>query len=498
MTESSVTSKSPTVTISQDRMQAILRIPADVAPHTVRTEAIMELLEDTGIPAADDIRDHVDAAVKQFIDSPRETRLVVAQGIPPQRGADGRLDWEGEFGPTGEPPPPPPESEDAGATPAAPDPNDDDAPPINYYEQSPFVSVKEGEHIATLIAPEPGLPGFDVFGQRLPPLAGQPFPLRINSGVRLDALGRVKTTQAGLLACGYNTIHVNPVLEIPGPVDFSTGNIDFDGSVVIGDGIRDRFKVKAAESMIVSGLIEAARIECRGNLRCEGGMAGRDAGSIDIGGDAALRYLVGVSGQVGRDLLVRREIINCRLTVARRLELAGGALIGGEVIVDRGVKVAELGSDAAVPTVLRLGRVPVLSDLLNRIAPRLTGTDEQLRDLKQRREEALSRPDRDDGRVQQIDSAIEQLAAQREQLRSQMKQARTQFNARCGVDLEVFRAIHPGVTIVLPRVRIRFVETVRGPVVIRRAADGKIRIDHADGEAFDLRAVATIATTQTW
>jgi len=500
MTETSVTSKSPTVTISQDRMQAILRIPSDVAPHTLHTEAIMDLLADTGIPAADDIRENVDAAVKQFIASPGETRLVVAQGIPPRRGADGRLEWEGDYGPTDAAAP-----EDAGDGEDQGDDGalssgggEDDAAPINYYEQSPFVSVKEGEHIATLIAPEPGLPGFDVFGQRIPPLAGQAFPLRINSSVRLDGLGRVKTTQSGLLACGYNTIHVNPVLEIDGPVDFSTGNIDFDGSVIIGDGVRDRFIVKAAEDIIVTGLVEAARLECQGNLRCEGGMAGRDIGGIDIGRDAALRYLVGVSGWVGRDLLIQREIINCRLTVSRRLELGGGSIIGGELTVDRGVKVGELGSDAAVPTTLRLGRVPVVTDMINRLHPQLTAANEQLKGLKERYEDALARPDRGDKLIQQLQRAIEQLADRRQQLRGQFKDLRERFDRDCCVDLEVFRTIHPGVTLVLPRVRIRFVETVAGPVVVRRSADGKIRIDHAAGEDFDLRAVATVTTTPTW
>jgi len=495
MSETSVTSKSPTVTISQDRMQAILRIPADVAPHALNAQSIMDLLEDAGIPPADDIRATVQSAIEAFAQAPRETRLVVAQGIAPQRGADGRLEWEGDYGPTADDGPT--TDVDLNDT-SERDPADADAPPINYYEQSPYVSVKEGEHIATLFAPEPGLPGFDVFGQRIPPLAGQTFPLRYNTGVRIDALGKVITTQPGLLACGYNTIHVSPVLEIAGPVDFATGNIDFDGSVIIGDGVRDRFNVKAAEDVIVNGLIEAARIECKGTLQSEGGMAGRDTGSIHVGKDAAFRYLVGVGGHVGRDLLVQREIINCDLTVGRRLDLSGGSLIGGSVTVDRGAKFAMLGSDAGVPTTLRVGRVPAIGEMLNRLTPKMSHVDEQFNELKQRYEDALAKPATDASVRQQLRHALDQLTERREQMHGQWRELRERFNAACCIDLEVFRAIHPGLTLVMPRLRVRFTETVVGPVVIRRTADGKIRIDHTAGDAFDLRAVATVTSTQQW
>lgn len=495
MSETSVTSKSPTVTISQDRMQAILRIPADVSADMLNADSLMALLVDTGIPDSEDVRENVAAAIAQFKESPDHVRRVVAQGIAPQRGEDGRLEWQGEFGPNANTADH--EAEDEHDVTDS-DTADDDEVPINYYDQSPFVFVAEDEHVATLIEPTPGLSGFDVFGKRIPPTPGKAFPMRYDGSIEIDALGKVTTTQPGLLMCGYNAVRVSPVLEIAHGVNFSTGNIDFDGTVKIGEGVRDRFTVKASKNIMAEGLIEASNLDCRGTLHSQGGMAGRDVGSFKAGKDAALRYLVGVNGQVGRDLQVQREIINCHLTVGRHLDLGSGCLIGGDVTVDRHVKVGALGSDAAVPTLLRLGRVPALSDMLNRLHPAMGTINSRLKELKQRYEDLLAKPNSDPGLRNQLRHAIDNLAEKREALREQLNELKQRFNAKCRIDLTVIRAIHPGVTLALPRLRIRFVETVNGPVVIRRGEDGKIRIDHPNGEGFKLRQSANVTSTETW
>ena len=468
-------------------MQAVLRIPSALPAEALNASAIMELLEDTGIPTGDDTRAAVESAIRQFTECPRELRVVVAQGVPPRRGADGRLAWEEGFGPTATGPPD--ES-------AEPEPPADQ--PVNFYEQSPFVCVKDGEHLATLIEPEPGLPGFDVFGKRIPPIAGKPFPLRFDPTVRIDGAGRVKAAQAGLLSCGYNTVHVSPVLEIAQSVDFATGNVRFDGSVTVGGGVCDRFTVETTEDVIVNGLIEAAHVRCGGTLRAEGGMAGREAGSVDVDRDLFARYLIGVHGRVGRDLVVQRELINCDLDIGGMLDLSGGSVIGGRYAVDGPVKVAALGSDAGVPTTVRLGRVPSLTEMLNKLTPALAQVDDQLQAMRLRQEAAAVRATGDAGEEQRLRRAVGELAQRRDKVAESVRQLREKFNRTCRIELEVFRTIHPGVTLVLPRAQVRFHEPLNGPVVIRRTTDGRLHIEHTDGQDFDLSAVATVGSTPTW
>ena len=53
---------------------------------------------------------------------------------------------------------------------------------------------------------------------------------------------------------------VSNTLEIDQNVDFSTGNIDFPGNVIVHRSVKDCFTVKARDDIEVRGLIEAATL----------------------------------------------------------------------------------------------------------------------------------------------------------------------------------------------------------------------------------------------
>ncbi len=476
-------STGPTVVVSSDRMHAYVRIPADCPSSQVHTAGLMQLVRDSGLPTGDDTATMLDQAVGQFHDCPRELRVTVGQGVAPRRGADGRIEWQAGFGP------------DA----AADHPSLADGP-IDYYECSRFVSCREGQHLATLVPPEPGQPGFDIYGKRLAPTPGRPYPLRPDPSVRIAGDGRVLAERSGLVTCGTHTIHISPILEVAEGVDFSTGNVRFDGSVMIGQGIRDRFQVEATEDVVVGGLVEAAHVTCGRMLRADGGIAGRDIGTIQVGGDAVARYLVGVKGSVRGDLEVVKEIIHCQLQVGGALELRGGTIIGGHLCLANKVEVGELGSDAGVATELRLGHVRELTDALNRLGVALPPIDERTRQLRERLEmlsgfveDQQARQARD-----QVADALRRLIARREKIVDKLAALTERFNTACRIELTVYKTIHPGVALMFPKARLEFHTPMDGPVTFRRHRDGRIRADSAAGREMSINAFARVLRTSKW
>ncbi len=485
MAHSTCTSSStgPTVIVTSDRMAAMVRIPGDCSNAQVHTAGLMQLVRESGLPTGDDTVAMLDQAVRQFHDCPRELRITVGRGVAPQRGADGRLEWAEGF--------------DASARHGPTQLTDE---PVNYYERSTFTSVREGQHLATLIPPEPGLPGFDVYGKRLAPLPGKPFPFKSDPSVRVLGDGRILAGRSGLLTCATHSIHISPILEINDNVDFSTGNVHFDGSVMIGHGVRDRFKVDATEDVIANGLIEAAHIRCDGSFRAEGGMAGREAGTINIGHDAFARYLVGVSGTVAGDLTSQKEIINCDLRVGGSLALRGGSLIGGKLSLTGKAEIGELGSDAGVATTVRLGYIAELNESLNRLSIALPPIDDRIKSLRERLEilgPKLDNPEAQRARLQVAD-AIRQLLDRREKIVAKLNGLTERFNADCRVELTVFKQIHPGVALILPKARLEFHATMPGPVTFRRHRDGRIRADSAGGDELSIGKVARVLRTSSW
>src|SRR5208337_5226117 len=105
--------------------------------------------------------------------------------------------------------------------------------------------------------------------------------------------GRVIASCDGRFQVTADSFWVDEVLDILGDVDLRVGNIDFPGDVVIRGEIRDGFAVKAGKSILCTGVIGAARIECGGNLVSQRGIVGREKAVIKAGGAVEAKFLEG-------------------------------------------------------------------------------------------------------------------------------------------------------------------------------------------------------------
>ena len=333
------------VKIDEEASVATVAIPDDFDPALLDATLLAKLAEQRGIAVDSAVKTRLLQIVETFRDVPKRLEQVIARSIPPVDGQDGRLEWMKDLDPT------------AGPT-AAVAPDDSDA--VDYYNQISYVRVAEGAHVATLHEPTLGEDGRDVIGRTIKAKPGRRCDVKIASSLAVDESGRVVSQISGILQHERGVLKVNRLFEVRGNIDFATGNIDFDGTVIVREGIRDRFILSATEDIIVDGLIEAATINCGGNFTCNQGMAAKGRGQLVIEGDALAGYLNDVKGCIKGNLSVRRELINCALVVSGNLICDQGALIGGEMAVGGSVEVAVLGSNAGRPTRLILAEVDVL------------------------------------------------------------------------------------------------------------------------------------------
>jgi len=460
----------PAIVISRDRLRAVLRLPAGCPADTVHTGALLRLAQAYDI----DIDDQVEAILREvaarFATHRRDIHEVICEGQPPRPGRPGCIEWVPQFDPQRV---------------VKPDAETDQA--VNFYEQCPFMLVEAGEHVATLLPPRPGRPGIDVCGQPISPDIPPDHRLVHDDSIQVLDDGRVFTRRAGLLECpDVNHLHVAPVLNIDEHVDFSTGNIRFEGSVFVGGDVRDNFTVECTGNCQVGQIIEAATIRCGGDLRATGGVVGRETGSIHCGGDMWARYLDSARCHVEGHLAVTREIINSEITVLGRLELVGGtkhagAVIGGRVTCSRSAHVHTLGSAAGVSTVLSLGYVPRLSEALGDVADDLKKVDAQMARYRQHIEGETD----PDARAELV-TRYEQIEDYRKHLLESRASLRQRFDEQSCVDLHVGLAIHPGVKLELPTRRIEFIRKVEGPIRLLRLATGTIRFENKAGSELTL------------
>jgi uncharacterized protein len=459
------TTKGPSVDVSADKMQAQLRIPAELEGGPLDFQAVEDCVRGANIPIDDALSAKLKRTVDGYRTCPAEVEIGIAEGKPATPGKDGELHWEPGLDPT--------------VKVVAPDSNER----INYYEQCAFISVSQDQHIATVIAPTDGEPGADVFANPINATPGKAYQIKLDTTVRQDSDGKIFAVRPGLLSYANSTLKINPVLDISESVDFSTGNIRFVGSVAVGGGVCDRFKIEATEDVIVKGLIEAAHITCQGNLQAEGGMTGREQGTIIVGRDLIARYMIGVSGRVAGHATLQRELLSCTLLINGALEIPEGALIGGDITVGGIANLGALGSPAAAPTILRMGFDPTTVEQIRQLSIDIAQIDHW-----------ISQPSTLRDNPQTAGQTVASLRDRRAGIAKKLADLRLNSNNDSKIQLTVAKFIHPGVMILTPNAHVVFQDRLKGPLTFSRKPTGHVYA-HISGTELPLDRVARILNT---
>lgn len=435
------------VIIAPDASRAELYIPPKCSKEAVTPKTCLALLQAEGV----EITPAVEQAVQELLAKYDGTALrgVVAQATPAQDGQDGRIDWtiDREI-------------------------QQRDEQAKSYYERCAFIMVKAGQVLGRVIPPTSGQDGRNVLGQTIPAKPGKPASFRVNESVLVDAEGRIIAQTEGALIREGEKIFIRQALQIPGYVDFSTGNLDFTGDIQINKGIRDLFVVKATGNVEVGGLIEAATVECGGNLLARGGFAGRTRGTARVGGNLIARYLDNVQGEIKGDLIVDREVINCDLVVHGSVRSPQGLIIGGRILVVGRCEVAVLGSPACVTTDLILGAVPDLEAAIAKLEGILDQARQRLNTLEEERKRLGSdrrlRSAADKERLTELMFTIQSLEAKVRQAEGTLEAMRQWLQTRRTVDLMIHKTLHLGVRLIIGDQIFQIVTDVRGPLRIFR------------------------------
>jgi uncharacterized protein (DUF342 family) len=335
------------LTISKDRMSAYLTIapPPPGAPKATKDD-IMSLLALRRV--AYGIKEAVVASVAQ---SPMYNReYLVAEGLPPVHGKDGRLEY-------------------------AFDRSDGSAPSvlpsgrIDYKDMNLIHEVGEGDVLCRICHPTPGEAGFSVLGDKLQPKPGRPVAPPRGRNVKLNAAGdAVVAAISGQVKRSAAGMDVLQEFEVKKDVDYSTGNITFVGNVTVRGNVLSGFSVSCGGDVTIYGLVEKAAITAAGDIVLHGGMTGQGTGSLRAGGNIFAKYIensvITASGKITAEC-----IMHSAARAGSGIELLGrkGLLVGGSAKAREYVKAITIGSQFATQTEVEVGSDPKIADRLKEI-----------------------------------------------------------------------------------------------------------------------------------
>ncbi|MDB5084066.1 MAG: hypothetical protein JWN30_952 [Bacilli bacterium] len=247
---------------------------------------------------------------------------------------------------------------------------------VDFFDRGPIQTVRAGQLLATKTPPTEGQSGISVTGGPVPARIGRDVRLPVGSGTQtndedteLIAMvdGRMVYTQKD------NKLNVFALYELETDVDFSTGNIEFIGSVHIRGNVQTGFKVIAAGEIVIEGYIDAAYLEAGGNVVVRGGIQGRSKGYVRSGGSVTTRFIQNALVETHGDCIVQESIMHSRVTAAGSVAVKGrrAVIVGGVISAGSEVHTRVLGSPMATPTEVEVGVHPELRAELNRLHDQL-------------------------------------------------------------------------------------------------------------------------------
>ncbi|QTA37812.1 DUF342 domain-containing protein [Thermosipho ferrireducens] len=428
------------VQISQDRMSASVMLRKTRDDDKVTPKEIYEALSEKGVVYGIDKN-----AIVRLCEFPEyEVPIKVAEGTPPHDGKDGRVEFE-DF-----------HSENVVTD-----------KKVNFREflTHKRIIVKPGQRIATIIPPTPGEAGKNVLGEDVPPTPGKEAEIKLGSNVVLSDDGKIITSKIeGMLRVDKeeNFIDVDETLEVEGNVDYSTGNIDFPGTVVIKGDVRPGFVVRAKSNINIEGVVEAATvISLEGNVTIFGVKA-REKGLIKASGDVFVNYAEGANIEA-RNLYFTDQLSNCHVKVTGSIisKDGKGVVVGGEYIAGLTIEVDEIGSEIAVSTHVEVGIPPYIIEemrlLKTQIALDKSNVEKLLKVVKQYKKLKEAKVDIPEDKMKLFSKSASTLIAVREQLEKNIKRLHEIeeiiTNTKSNAKIVARKIIHPGVEVVVQNLK---------------------------------------------
>lgn len=216
--------------------------------------------------------------------------------------------------------------------------------------------VEQGEMVATLHSPTEGKHGRTVTNKEVKAKGGKPVYLKSGKNVVFNQENQSYYAKvSGLVNFGERSINIYSVYEVDETISMRTGNVDFNGSVIIRGDVPSGFTIKATGDIKIFGLVEAANINAGGSVYVSEGLAGLKEGSIVAGENVYINYINQGIVTAGRNIHVENSILHSECSAGHDITCHRGNIIGGSLFASFSIEAKNIGNHIHTPTQLSVG-----------------------------------------------------------------------------------------------------------------------------------------------
>jgi len=314
------------VRISKDKLAAYIQIPQGIQPTE---QQLRQALGDATVRYG--LLDDVLARLGKVAPA---GSYEVARGFAPVNGSDARIEY---FFRVGRPELKPKVLDDGR---------------VDYFNMDVVANVPAGTVLARKIPPVLGKMGKAVTGEDLSPRVPREARLKAGKNTMLtDDELMIVATGKGEPRLERGAIHVITNFVVDGDVDFSVGNIDFEGDVEVRGDVKNKFVVKATGNILIKGAVDGATVMAGRDIIVAGGV--RQNAVMESGGDMLISFMESSQARVKGSLTVQEDLLFSDVEVGGECRISG-SLVGGECRIDVLLNVKTIGSKMGTPTTVLL------------------------------------------------------------------------------------------------------------------------------------------------
>lgn len=256
---------------------------------------------------------------------------------------------------------------------------------VDFHRLDNMSKVKEGELLARLTVADRGKPGTDIMGASIMPKRVKAKVLKKTQYTKLSDDGlELYSAVSGHVTLVDDKVFVSDVFEVAADVDASTGDIDYDGNVLVRGNVRTGYTVRAKGNIIVNGVVEGATLIAEGEIVLKRGIQGMNRGVLQANGNIITKFIENSTVKSGATISTE-AILHSKIEAKNEIIVGGkrGLVTGGELKAGANISLKIAGSTMGTATVLEVGIDPVMSERYHEVEKRIDELKKEQNQLEQ-------------------------------------------------------------------------------------------------------------------
>ncbi len=251
---------------------------------------------------------------------------------------------------------------------------------VDFYNLELITSVRAGEILAIRRPATEGTAGTNILGLAVAPKKGKEMQLGKGQNVEIVNEGTMAlATIDGQVVLKDKSLNVYTIYEHKGDVDFSCGNLEFVGSIIVRGSVRDGFSVVAEGDVEIHETVESGIVKAGGTIQIKKGVQGRGKGILKADGNVVAKFIENCYVE-SKENVYSEAIMHSRVIAGKSIVVSGkkGLLVGGKCCAGEEIKARTVGSVLGTATCLEVGVNPELRKEYNLVKEKLNQAEANL------------------------------------------------------------------------------------------------------------------------